>query len=150
LAAALSQFGRGRHDGCPPRRHCTAPPATVIPEGANPRRDARVYSPTCRYEIAHVTNPTRPPGLLLDPHPGGLMVVLYLFARLLLGGFHLLVRWGARRLEKRYVRFAAAADALLAGAAKRGGTNRPDPFVNAKLQYDLALVAKKRDRVEER
>jgi hypothetical protein len=78
------------------------------------------------------------------------MVVLYLFARLLLGGFHLLLRWRVRRLEKRYVRFAADADALLAGAAKRGGTNRHDPFVNAKLQYDLALLAKKRDRVEDR
>lgn len=78
------------------------------------------------------------------------MVVLYLFARTFLAFVHLLVKWRVWRLEKRFVRIAAEADALLASNAKRGGTNRADPFVVAKLQYDLALLAKKRDGVEER
>ena len=79
------------------------------------------------------------------------MVVLYLFARLFLGFFHLLVKGRVARLEKRYVRSAAEADALLKASAQRGGnSNRPDPFVAARTQYDLALLAKKRDRVEAR
>ena len=78
------------------------------------------------------------------------MVVLYLFARLVLGVVHLLVRWRVARLERRFIRLAGEADALLKTSMQRGGTNRSDPFVAARNQYDLALLAKKRDRVEER
>src|SRR4051794_40243137 len=79
------------------------------------------------------------------------MVVLYLFARLFLGLFHLLVKGRVARLEKRYVRLAAEADTLLKASGQRGGNTKvADPFANAKTQLDLALVAKKRDGVEAR
>jgi hypothetical protein len=79
------------------------------------------------------------------------MVVLYLLARLFFAFVHLLVRWRVSRLEKRYARLAAEADKLLKQSCVRAGnSNRPDPFLAAKQQHELALVALKRDRVEGR
>jgi hypothetical protein len=79
------------------------------------------------------------------------MVVLYLLARSLFALVHLLVRWRVARLEKRYARLAADADKLLKQSCVRAGnSNRPDPFLAAKQQHELALVALKRDRVENR
>src|SRR3954469_13850265 len=79
------------------------------------------------------------------------MFFLYLLARVFLASVHLLVRWRVARLEKRYARLAADADKLLKQSCVRGGnSNRPDPFLAAKQQHELALVALKRDRVENR
>jgi len=78
------------------------------------------------------------------------MIVLYLFARIFLALAHALVRFRVSRLEKRYVRTAAAADALLKTSATKSGNNRPDPYVTAKQQYELARLALKRDQVEAR
>src|SRR5262249_54760491 len=120
--------------------HCTAEGASVLPEGANPH--VAVVSISCLSRQSRPrprSEPVSPAGAAPRfPHPGGLMVVLYLFARVLLGFLHLLVKWRVSRLEKRYVRLAAEADALLAGASKRGGTNRSDPFAAARHQLDLA------------
>lgn len=78
------------------------------------------------------------------------MIVLYLFARVFLALAHALIRFRVGRLEKRYVRTAAAADALLKTSATKSGNNRPDPYVAAKHQYELARLALKRDQVEAR
>jgi hypothetical protein len=72
-----------------------------------------------------------------------LLIELFLVQRLL--------RWRVARLEKRFDRVAAEADALVKQSQTRGGnTNRPDPLVGARQQYQLARLAMKRDRVEAR
>ena len=79
------------------------------------------------------------------------MVVLYLALLLVLGLVQVLLRWRVSRLEKRYVRVASEADALLKQAALRpGNSNRVDPLASARQQFDLAVVATKRARVEDR
>jgi len=78
------------------------------------------------------------------------MAVLYLCARLSLALLHLLVRVRVARLERRFVRVAAEADALIKASRTRGGTNQTDPSAHAKQQYELARLALKRDRVEQR
>jgi hypothetical protein len=78
------------------------------------------------------------------------MSVLYVAVLISLALLHLLVRFRAARLEKRYARTAAAADALVKESGTRGGTNRADPYRSARQQYELALLALKRDRLEGR
>lgn len=79
------------------------------------------------------------------------MVVLYLALLLVLGLVQVLLRWRVSRLEKRYVRVASEADALLKQVVLRpGNCNRPDPLVAARQQFDLAVVATKRAEVEDR
>jgi hypothetical protein len=79
------------------------------------------------------------------------MIFVYLFLLLLLMGAQ---RWLKRRvasLEKKYVRVAKEADALVRQPVYRDGNgNRSDPYQVAKRQYQLALLAQKRDRVEAR
>lgn len=77
------------------------------------------------------------------------MLILYLALLLELAVVGRLVRWRVARLERRYAKVAAEAEALLKQAQTRGGnTNRPDPLTGARVQYQLAQVALKRDRVE--
>ncbi|MBY0228695.1 MAG: hypothetical protein K2W96_05380 [Gemmataceae bacterium] len=77
------------------------------------------------------------------------MVFAYLLVLVLLAVAQVLLRWRAAGLERRYLKLAAQADALVKQAATRGGnTNRPDPAEAALRQYELARVALKRDRVE--
>src|SRR5262245_14113327 len=79
------------------------------------------------------------------------MLFLYLSLLFLLAVVRVLFRLRARRLEKRFVRTAAAADELVRAGGTRGGTsNRADPYVAAKHQYELAKLALKRDAVEAR
>jgi hypothetical protein len=79
------------------------------------------------------------------------MLFLYLSLLLLLALVRVLFHFRARRLEKKFVRTAAAADELIRTTGTRGGTsNRADPYVAAKHQYELARVALKRDAVEAR
>jgi hypothetical protein len=79
------------------------------------------------------------------------MLPVYLSLLLVLALTQLLVRWRVARLEKRYARVAAEADALLKASSYRGGNcHRPDPLAAARQQYDLAEIARKRDRVEGR
>ena len=79
------------------------------------------------------------------------MVVLYLALLLVLGIVQILLRWRVSHLEKRYVRVASEADALLKQVALRpGNSHRVDPLTSARQQFDLAVVATKRARVEDR
>ena len=79
------------------------------------------------------------------------MVVLYLALLLVLGLVQLLLRWRVSSLEKRYARVATEADTLLKQVAMRpGNSNRVDPLVSARQQFDLAVVATKRAEVEDR
>jgi hypothetical protein len=79
------------------------------------------------------------------------MIVLYLFLLLLLGGAQLWLKRRVASLEKKYVRVAKEADALVRQPAYRDTNgNRADPYQAAKRQYQLLLLAQKRDRVEAR
>ena len=79
------------------------------------------------------------------------MVVLYLALLLVLALVQLVLRWRVARLEKRFVRVASEADALLKQVSTRpGNSNRVDPLVSARQQFDLAVVATKRAEVEDR
>jgi hypothetical protein len=61
------------------------------------------------------------------------------------------VRWRVRRLERRFTSVAANADALLKQSGYKGGNcTRADPYAAAKQQYELARLAMKRDRIEQR
>lgn len=79
------------------------------------------------------------------------MLALYVLLWLLLALLHLLLRWRVTQLERRFVRVAGEADTLVQRSSCRAGnSNRVDPLKVARQQYDLARVALKRDRVEER
>jgi len=79
------------------------------------------------------------------------MVVLYLALLLVLALVQVLLRWRVSRLEKRYVRVASDADALLKQVGMRpGNASRVDPLTSARQQFDLAVVATRRAQVEDR
>lgn len=78
------------------------------------------------------------------------MLVLYVAVLVALALVQVALRWRVARLERRFVRVAAAADALLKQANVRGGNNRADPFVALRQQHQLTQLALKRDRVESR
>src|SRR5262249_18475036 len=66
-----------------------------------------------------------------------------------LAGF--LARRRAATLESKYTRVARQADQLLKlSTLKEGNSNRNDPFLAAKRQFELGRIADKRDRVEAR
>jgi hypothetical protein len=61
------------------------------------------------------------------------------------------LRRRAASLERRYVRVAAEADALAKETnTKPGNSNKLDPLLTAKQNYQLAHLALKRDSVERR
>ena len=74
------------------------------------------------------------------------MIFVFTSLLLLLGVARFLSKRRARSLERKYVRAAREADALL--KQNRGGTNYTDPVQTAKRQYLLGRLAQKRDRVE--
>ena len=79
------------------------------------------------------------------------MVVLYLTLLLVLALVQVALRWRVSRLEKRYVKVASEADALLKQVGMRPGNgNRFDPLTSARQQFDLAVVATRRAQVEDR
>lgn len=79
------------------------------------------------------------------------MIFLYALLLVLLAGTHFLLSRRVSSLEKRYSRVAREADELLRKSSYRdGNSNRPDPYVAARRQLDLALLAQKRDRLENR
>jgi hypothetical protein len=62
---------------------------------------------------------------------------------------HFLITRRVAALEKKYSRIVRDADALLRQSNYRdGNSNRQDPYQSAKRQYQLALLAQKRDRME--
>ena len=79
------------------------------------------------------------------------MIFLYTLVLLLLGSAYFLCKRRVASLEKKYTRVAKEADALVRHPAYRETNgNRADPYQAAKRQYQLALLAQKRDRVEAR
>jgi hypothetical protein len=77
------------------------------------------------------------------------MIVLYTVLLLVLGLAKFLADRWARRLEARYSRVSRQAASLAHEQANRPGNGgRPDPFLAARRQYQLALLADKRDRLE--
>jgi hypothetical protein len=77
------------------------------------------------------------------------MIVLYTALVFILVVAHFLIAWRARSLGKKYARVARETDALLKQAAyKDGNSSRMDPLATAKRQYQIGLLAQKRDRVE--
>jgi hypothetical protein len=77
------------------------------------------------------------------------MILLYSALVFILGAAALVMRRRAKSLEKKYTRVVKEADALVRQPAyKEGNSNRVDPYVIAKRQYQLGQAAHKRDRVE--
>ena len=79
------------------------------------------------------------------------MIFLYTALLLLVGVAHFLIKRRVAALEKRYSRVVKEADDLLRQSNHRdGNSNRQDPYQSAKRQYQLAMLAQKRDAVESR
>ena len=79
------------------------------------------------------------------------MIALYSLLLILLVGTHFLLRRRVAALEKKYARVAKEADELLRQPIYReGNSNRLDPFLTAKRQFQLGQLAARRDRVEAR
>jgi hypothetical protein len=78
------------------------------------------------------------------------MLVLYVALFVLLALVQVALRWRVGRLERRFIKVAAQADALLKQSHVRTGNNRADPFVALRQQHQLTQLALKRDRVESR
>jgi hypothetical protein len=79
------------------------------------------------------------------------MLIVYLYLLISLALLHWLVRLRVRRLERRFTAVVAEADTLLKkGSYRPGNGSRPDPYEAAKQQFELASLAMKRDRIEER
>ena len=77
------------------------------------------------------------------------MIVLYTALLLLVGVAYFLVKRRVAVLEKKYSTIVRDADELLRKSNYRdGNSNRQDPYQIAKRQYQLALLAQKRDRME--
>jgi hypothetical protein len=77
------------------------------------------------------------------------MILLYTVLLLLVGMAYFLIKRRVAALEKKYSQVVKDADALLRQANYRdGNSNRQDPYQSAKRQYQLALLAQKRDRME--
>jgi len=74
---------------------------------------------------------------------------LYTSLIIVLGLAKFLIGRRVASLEKKYVRVAKEADALVKQPVfKDGNGSRADPYVTAKRQYQIGLLAQKRDRVE--
>jgi hypothetical protein len=79
------------------------------------------------------------------------MSVFYVSLLVSLALVQLLLRLRVNRLEKRYVRVATEAHALLnKNGTRRGNSNQTDPLTAARVQYELAQLGMKRDRAEAR
>lgn len=79
------------------------------------------------------------------------MIFLYSLFVVALTAAGFLIRRRATQLEARYARVAREADQLLRQPAyKEGNSSKQDPYLTAKKQYALALIADKRDKVEAR
>jgi hypothetical protein len=77
------------------------------------------------------------------------MILLYSSLILVLGLAKFLIDRRVASLEKKYIRVAKDADALVKQSTFRDGNNsRIDPYVTAKRQYQIGVLAQKRDRVE--
>lgn len=79
------------------------------------------------------------------------MIFLYTSLLAFLGVLKVLTVWRARSLERKYARVAASAGKTLRETGlKEGNSNRTDPFLYAKRQYELGQLVSKRERLEAR
>lgn len=79
------------------------------------------------------------------------MILLYTALLLLVGVAYFVMKRRVAALEKKYSRVIKEADDLLRQSSHRdGNSNRQDPYQSAKRQYQLAMLAQKRDRMESR
>ncbi|HWG44460.1 MAG TPA: hypothetical protein VN688_16900 [Gemmataceae bacterium] len=79
------------------------------------------------------------------------MIFLYTALLLLVGVAHFLIKRRVASLEKKYSTVVKDADVLLRQSNQRdGNSNRQDPYQSAKRQYQLAMLAQKRDLMETR
>ncbi len=79
------------------------------------------------------------------------MIFLYTALLFLVGVAHFLSKRRVAALEKKYSKVVKDADDLLRQSNYRdGNSNRQDPYQSAKRQYQLAMLAQKRDRMETR
>ena len=77
------------------------------------------------------------------------MIFLYTSLIFLLAVATFVIRRRVKSLETKYARVAGEADAFLKQPIyKEGNSSKVDPYVSAKRQYMLGLLAQKRDRVE--
>jgi hypothetical protein len=77
------------------------------------------------------------------------MIFLYTSLIVLLAIAYFLVSRRAKSLEKKYARVARETDALLKQSPyKEGNSGRLDPLAIARRQYQIGVLAQKRDRVE--
>jgi hypothetical protein len=77
------------------------------------------------------------------------MILLYTSLIIVLGLAKFLIGRRVASLEKKYIRVAKEADALVKQSTFRDGNgSRVDPYATAKRQYQIGLLAQKRDRVE--
>lgn len=77
------------------------------------------------------------------------MIFLYTVLLILVGAAYFLIKRRVAVLEKKYSTIVKQADELLRKANFRdGNSNRQDPYQSAKRQYEFALLAHKRDRME--
>jgi hypothetical protein len=79
------------------------------------------------------------------------MIFLYTSLLFLLGTTHFLLRRRVTSLERKYARVAREADDLVRQPGYRDSNGgRGDPYLTAKRQYQLGLLAQRRDRLEAR
>lgn len=79
------------------------------------------------------------------------MILLYTLVLGLLGVTHFLLKRRVVALEKKYARVSREADTLARQTNYRdGNSNRADPFLVAKRQYELGRLAQKKDQIESR
>jgi len=76
------------------------------------------------------------------------MIVLYTSLTVLLAVMSFVFKRRASALEKRFVRISRQADDLIRQPYRAGNSNRADACDAARRQYQLALVATRRERVE--
>jgi hypothetical protein len=77
------------------------------------------------------------------------MIVLYTLLLLLLGLARFLIGRRTASLERKYVKAAtAAADLLNQPLSKSSYSGKPDPYLTAKRQYQLGILAQRRDALE--
>ncbi len=77
------------------------------------------------------------------------MILMYSSLLLVLGVAKFLIGRRVKSLEKKYARVAKEADTLVKQPVyKDGNSSRVDPYLTAKRQFMLGLLAQKRDRLE--
>jgi hypothetical protein len=79
------------------------------------------------------------------------MIFVYTSLLLVLAVTQLVLKRRVASLEKKYVKVAKEAETVLRQNGYRdGNSNRSDPYLNAKRQLQLGLLAQKKERVETR